>query len=157
MPPPPPSCPRAPLVQDLSVNRSMPSWGFGSLERFRDPNLERTKKLPAPDAYECASMVGPQVSSSKRSAPLPGFGSSTRDHMNKVFMTPEHEKINSYGKASPGPAGESATPARGIGGQLLSTRKTAQSYGFGGCDRWYTRKIADRIVPAGVGPGSYNV
>ena len=140
--------------QDLSVNRSMPSWGMGSLPRFKDPNLERTKKLPAPDAYSLQGAVGPQGSSTKRSAPLPGFGSSNREHMTKVFMTPQHEKINSYGKGSPGPA--VYTRETSIGKQLLSTKRETPSFGFGGCDRWYTRKIADRVVPK-IGPGSYNI
>jgi hypothetical protein len=115
----------------------MPSWGTGSEKRFNNPDLERTKKLPAPDAYECPSMLGPQASSSKRSAPLAGFGSSTRDHMAKVFMSPEHEKINSFGKGSPGPAVYDRE--RGIGKQLLSVRREAPSFGFGGCDRCVQR------------------
>ena len=132
----------------------MPMWGTSSEKRFNNPDLERTKKLPAPDAYNSPSMLGPQSSSTKRSMPLPGFGSSTRDHMTKVFMSPEHEKINSFGKGSPGPA--VYTRETGIGKQLLSVRREAPSYGFGGCDRWYTRKIA--LKQAGtLGPGSYNI
>lgn len=132
----------------------MPMWGQGSEKRFNNPDLERTKKLPAPDAYPAPSMVGPQASSTKRSMPLPGFGSSTRDHMGKVFMSKEHEKINSFGKGSPGPA--VYTREAGIGRQLLSVRREAPSYGFGGCDRFYTYKIA--LKQAGtLGPGAYNI
>jgi len=132
--------------QGASTKGNQPSWVFGSNKRFRNPDLIRAAHLPAPDAYGAANGLGPQASSTKRSAPLPGFGTSNRAHAAKLFMTPAHEKIN-YGKASPGP-NTYLPPVQ---------QRIAPSYGFGGCDRWYTRKIADRIVPKNVGPGSYNI
>ena len=65
------------------------SWAFGSSQRFYDPELERTKKLPAPDAYTVGSGLGPQNVSTKRTAPLPGFGSCTRDNTDKVRAAPQ--------------------------------------------------------------------
>ena len=140
-----------PWVSALSC--SSPSWVFGSSQRFKDPDLERHKKTPAADAYSQPNGLGPQPSSTKRSAPLPGFGSSNRDHAAKVFLTPEHQKAN-FGKQSPGPVMYTLTP--GVGKQTLSVRREAPSYGFGTNDRWYTRKIAMRAAnnPA---PGAYNV
>ena len=74
-------------------------WGFGSNGRFKDPDIERHKKLPGPD-YTQPGSLGLQPSSTRRTEPLPGFGSSTRDHMTKMFITPEHEKVQ-FGKNSP--------------------------------------------------------
>jgi len=138
--------------QELSPKQTPPSWLFGSNQRFRDPELERHKKLPGPD-YTQPSGVGVQPSSMKRSAPLPGFGTSDRNHMTKVFITPEHEKVN-FGKVSPGPLAYTLVP--GVGRQLSSTKREAPSFGFGSNDRWYTRKMAIRHgnTPA---PGAYNV
>ena len=76
---------------------------FGSNKRFQNADLLYQAKLPAPDAYSQPNGLGPQCSSTKRTAPLPGFGSSTRQHQAKLFMSPAHEKTKGYGKASPGP------------------------------------------------------
>jgi hypothetical protein len=43
------------------------------------------------------------VDSSKTSAAQFGFGSSTRDHAQKVFLSAEQAKVN-FGLNSPGPA-----------------------------------------------------
>ena len=83
------------------------------------------------------------------SAPLPGFGSSTRQHQSKLFLTPAHEKIN-YGKASPGPL--TYLPP-------ITDMKRAPGDGgstFGKCDRWYTRKIAARFAD-NPSPAAYNI
>lgn len=133
--------------QGASTKANQPSWVFGSNQRFRNPDLLRAAKIPAPDAYGTTNGLGPQASSTKRTAPLPGFGTSNRVHAAKVFMSPEHEKTKSYGKASPGP--NTYLPP-------VQTKHLPPSYGFGSCDRWYTRKIADRLVP-NIGPGSYNI
>ena len=90
--------------------------------------------------------MGPQLLSAFPSSPLPGFGTSTRDHAAKLFMSPAHEKTKSYGKGSPGPAVYLPPIAK----------QRAPAYGFGSCDRFYTRKMALRI---GNTPGAahYNV
>jgi len=139
--------------QDGSNDITQPSWVFGSNQRFRDPDLERAGKLPSPDKYTKPSGVGLQSDSTKRSAPLPGFGTSTRENAAKVFLTPAHEKVN-FGKVSPGPLSYTLTP--GVGKQVASGKRESPSFGFGSNDRWYTRKIAERHgnYPA---PGAYNV
>ena len=48
--------------------------------------------VPGPGTYELHTSVGTQVSSKKGSSPIYGFGSSTRDHMEKVFIAEEHNK-----------------------------------------------------------------
>merc|ERR1712070_392935 len=98
------SLPLAVGKQQSSMKSNQPQWVFGSNQRFKDPELIRAAKLPAPGAYGATSGLGLQQSSDKRSAPLPGFGTSTRKHAENAFMSPAHEKTKSYGKASPGPS-----------------------------------------------------
>jgi len=139
--------------QTLSVKQTPASWAFAKNERFQDPDLKRSSKLPSPNAYSQPSSVGQQLVSTRASAPLPGFGTSTRSNMDKVFLTPAHEKVN-FGKASPGPLSYSLQPS--IGKQSMSPKKDLPSWGFGSCDRWYTRNMAKRHadIPA---PGAYNI
>ena len=56
----------------------------------------------SPRADAMPSMFGDQVSSTRRSAPGYGFGSSTRAHAQKVFVSKEHSMLASKG-ISPGP------------------------------------------------------
>jgi hypothetical protein len=42
--------------------------------------------------YQIPGAVGRQVTSTKRSAPLVGFGSGTREATKKVFISIDHEK-----------------------------------------------------------------
>ena len=49
------------------------------------------------------SMLGVQVASDHTSAPAFGFGSSTREVANKIFLSAEHAKLASKSN-SPGPA-----------------------------------------------------
>jgi len=140
-------------LQCLSIKQTPPTWAFAKNERFQDPDIRRAAKLPAPNAYSQPSSVGPQLASTRCSAPLPGFGTSTREHMSKVFLTPAHEKVQ-FGKASPGPLSYTQHPS--IGKQLMSPKRDQPSWGFGSCDRWYTRNMAKRHadLPA---PGAYNI
>ena len=48
-------------------------------------------------------MLGPQVNSRKKSAPNYGFGSSTREHQAKVFISQEHASLAPGEACSPGP------------------------------------------------------
>jgi hypothetical protein len=142
------SSPTAVGKQLSSVKSTEPSWVFGKNKRFQDPELNAKAKIPAPGAHgeRVRTGMGPQLLSAFPSAPLPGFGTSTRDHAAKLFMSPAHEKTKSYGKGSPGPALYLPPIAK----------RSAPSYGFGSCDRFYTRKMALRI---GNTPGAahYNV
>ena len=54
------------------------------------------------------------------------------------------------------PANSASNAVNSIGKQALSTRADKPSWGFGSCDRWYTRKMAARhgATPA---PGAYNI
>jgi len=121
--------------QTSSQKGSQPSWVFSSSKRFEDPALKLAAKMPAPGCYGAESGLGPQFSSARRSAPLAGFGTSTRNHAEKVFTSAEQEKTKSYGKGSPGPCTYLPPMAK----------RAAPSYGFGSCDRFYTRKMALRL------------
>ena len=133
---------------------SPPTWLFGTLDRFKDPNISRQAKMPGPDAYNSPSGFGAQIEGTRHSAPLPGFGTSTRDHAAKVFMTPAHERTRGFGKLSPGP-GASYQIEGSVGKQTLSTKRAAPARGFGTCDRFYTAKMAKRLADTPA-PGAYN-
>ena len=50
------------------------------------------------------SMLGDQLISTRESAPAFGFGTGTRAHQEKTFITEDHAKLNLDPKKSPGPA-----------------------------------------------------
>ena len=108
---------------------SAPVWAFGSDDRFGPPNRS-TLHNPAPGHYDMRNSVGPQVNGALHSAPLYGFGSSTRAHQQKRFVSEEQNKINDYGKNSPGPAGTKGELKPSIGGQVISCGPNP--YGTGG-------------------------
>ena len=53
-------------------------------ERFRYDYVDRAKKLPGAGQYNTTGAVGVQPQSSKKTMPIYGFGSSTRDNRDKV-------------------------------------------------------------------------
>jgi len=142
--------------QANSEKGTPPTWLFGTLERFKNPELKTAAKTPAPDAYSgnFPASCGPQTLGRYESSPMPGFGSSTRDHMAKVFMSVSHEKTKSYGKGSPGPNVYALQGS--VGPQTSSKYRSSPARGFGSCDRWSTSKMAARLgnTPA---PGAYNI
>jgi hypothetical protein len=91
---------------------SAPLFGFGKSTRDTAQKVfiskEHADKVAAPYSpgpiYLLDASIGPQANGAIASAPLYGFGTSTRDHQQKVFVSAEHNTINDYGKASPGPA-----------------------------------------------------
>ena len=93
--------------QDASRAANQPAWVFSSTNRFKYDHLKRAATSPGPGSYTLGASVGPQVASTKTSAPAPGFGTSDRDHVAKLYLSPEHEKLQA-GVHSPGDA--AATP-----------------------------------------------
>lgn len=142
------SLPTAVGRQGSSLKANQPTWVFSASKRFQDPDIARALKLPAPNAYNAASGLGTQYASTKRTAPLAGFGTSTRVHAAKVFSNPAAEKTKSYGKASPGPC--AYLPP------IEARVRNAPSYGFGTCDRFFRHKQALRIADI-PGPAAYNL
>lgn len=137
--------------QDQSKNTSAPSWVFGSASRFKYDHVKRAATTPGPGAYTTTSAVGMQSQSSKTSMPLFGFGSSERGHQTKVYLSPEHEKMN-FGHNSPGPAVYSMGGS--VERQPLSKNQSMPSWGFGSANRWAYEKRAYRAAQT-PGPGSY--
>lgn len=136
--------------QDASKNRTAAQWVFGSQERFQYDHVKRAMTSPGPGAYSQSQAVGSQVSSTRPSSYSFGFGTSDRGHMEKVYLTPEHEKMMA-GVHSPGPSSYSLQEATGK--QALSQNHSASSWGFGSASRWTSsEKLTGSKTP---GPGAY--
>mmetsp|Transcript_11627 Transcript_11627/g.24953 ORF Transcript_11627/g.24953 Transcript_11627/m.24953 type:complete len:305 (-) Transcript_11627:744-1658(-) len=138
--------------QDVSKQKTAPSWVFGSSGRFNYEHVKRAATSPGPGAYNASTSVGNQVQSTRTSAPQPGFGTSNREHQAKCYLSPEHEKINA-GKHSPGPV--SYTLHESTGRQTSSKNQSMPSWGFGTANRWTSQEKATRGSTPG--PGSYVV
>merc|ERR1712070_881987 len=100
------------------------------------------------------SMFGMQNSSSRKSAPSYGMGTSY--HNQKVFISQEHEKCN-YGRTGPGPAHYSQQNSWNNFGKTVSSQtQSAFCSKFGTSTRFYT--VRDPRMPSGTpGPGHYRV
>ena len=72
------------------------------------------------------SMFGDQPLSSRRSQPSYGFGSSTREHSARLFVSNAHSATVG-GKASPGPATYSQRAS--VGHQIDGRKVSAPSHG----------------------------
>ena len=73
-------------------------------------------------------MLGPQVSSKKRSPPAYGFGTSNRDQAAKVYISKDHE-ASTGGRASPGPAVYDYRAS--VGPQVIGTKESSPLWTFG--------------------------
>jgi len=135
--------------QTLSRKEGQPAWVMGKAERFNFDDVKRAATSPGPGAYASASGIGPQVSSSKTSTPRYGFGTSNREHREKVYISAEHDKT-SGGKSSPGPGQYPSSPMTGA--KVASSRsRTAPTFGFGTAVRFSPSKKATNEP----GPGDY--
>ena len=150
---------------------SAPRYGFGTSDREDAAKVyisaEHEKfsgggTAPGPGTYPVKSLTGVlSMDSAKTNLPRYGFGSSTRDHQAKVFVSAESSKTADYGKASPGPY---LNP--GVGTKVLSSGPSP--YASGGSDRlrnasqpsWILGK-AERFEKDGSawvpGPGAYAI
>ena len=93
-----------------------------------------------------SSTFGNQGSSSRRTAPAYGFGASTREVANKLFISQEHTALATAGMHSPGPAIIKLPPSIG-GKQPDGRRKDPPSYSFGTGERFMTERKVDRQPP----------
>lgn len=91
---------------------------------------------------------GAQPSSKKASAPSFGFGSGTREHQAKVFISHEHSVLAGTSD-SPGPIYERNAA---IGSQPEGLMASAPEWGFGSDQRWGRENRSTRDNPA---PGHY--
>ena len=99
--------------------RNPPQVIFTTAKRTETDKLE---KRPGPTKYNLPAGLGPQVDSTKQSAGMFGFGASTRDTREKIFVSREHDK-SFHGVTGPGPAARyHMTP--GIGQQARARHRT---------------------------------
>jgi len=106
--------------------------------------------LLAAAAMKGKSMFGQQELSNRKTAPAHGFGSSTRSHMTKTFMGPEHAKTYNFGANTPGPQYQSQDSC---GMQSDSGKNSPPQWNFGTADRFRDLSRFGAMAP---GPGSYN-
>ena len=141
--------------QESSRKANHPTYTFGGGGRFRNESESRAAKLPGPGTYELLASVGPQVASNRASSPMPGFGASTRQTQDKLYISPEHEKMH-FGKLSPGPQSGTYTMPPTVGKQFLSRNKSMPSWGFSTATRFASDKKGLRGSDT-PGPGAYSV
>ena len=139
--------------QEDSRKASPPAWAFGGEGRFRYDYVRRAALQPGPGAYNLLQSVGRQVASTSPSAPEAGFGTSDRHTQNKLYLSPEHEKMH-FGKQSPGPS--SYTLPSSVAKQHLSRNASMPSWGFGTASRWPSSKPKPRGADT-PGPGTYSI
>lgn len=132
-----------------STAESPPAWPFGSSARAKDqPGLAS----PGPAGYHLPQSVGPQPDSRKPRAATPGFGASTRNIRERVYLGPGHEK-GAHGKLSPGPFAPYQL-IDSVGKQIHSKTASAPGAAFSKASRWatYEREVKKNSTP---GPGAY--
>lgn len=126
---------------------SNPQWRQGTEERFKNLTLMESAKLPGAGQYKTVPACGKQIISTKPTRARVGFGSSSRDHRAKVYMSREAE-ASTGGKDSPGPG--TSKPINAHGKQVLGTKKTNPSYSWGSANRF-----GHVTASTGPGPGEY--
>merc|ERR1712185_473085 len=89
-------------------------------------------------AFGTRSTFGAQPMSRRRTSPQFGFGSSTREHQDKVFISQEHAALNTAVPRSPGPA--TYVPRASIGPQVNAQMKSSPLWGFGNSQRFELTK-----------------
>eukprot|EP00900_Chrysochromulina_parva_P021692 jgi/Chrpa1/4156/Chrysochromulina_OHIO_Genome00014500-RA len=137
--------------QQLSQKSNGPAWVQGVAERWQYDHVKRAATSPGPGSYTLKPAISVQVSSTMISAPMPGFGTSNREHMQKLFISTEHEK-GLLGNNSPGPC--SYKVPEGNGPQHLSVWHTQPSWGFGTSARWQQSKNSGFSVPGPAEPAA---
>jgi len=132
-------------------NGSQPGWVMGKAERFGNLSSGGGSGAlaPGPGTYTITPSVGVQVASSKPSLPRYGFGSSTREHANKVFISRDHAKL-SGGKFAPGPGQYPVAPMTGAKVASSNGGATSSAWGFG-----TSKRFDDQGKYRAPGPGHY--
>ena len=130
---------------------SSPQWVFGSNERFMQAQRKELQN-PGPGQYDAASGVGTQVSSSKHTQPMFGFGSAERSHVEKVFVSEDHNK-SLFGIESPGPCMYTLEGA--VGKQTLGRKSNQPSWVFASSQRFQYEHV--KRAATSPGPGAYTL
>ncbi len=128
-------------------NATQPAWVMGKAERFEKRGS--TAFVPGPGQYVVKPSVGAQADSKKPSLPQFGFGSGTREHREKVFVSHEHAKVAGSPDA-PGP-GQYAVASLTGKPVVAGTQRTGAAWGFGTSKR-FADAFKQQRAP---GPGTY--
>ena len=115
-------------------------------------HVPHVRHLAGPGSYDMPAGVGLQVSSSKQTQPMFGFGSAGRDHVAKVFVSEEHNK-SLHGLDSPGPQVYKLQGA--VGKQSLSSRAEQPAWVFASSDRFKYEHV--KRAATSPGPGAYSL
>jgi len=132
-------------------------YGFGTAERFSRVAQKQGSDWdsPGPTAYDTSSGTtgtGVQQSSRCISQPSFGFGSSTRHHRAKLFVSDGHSRSNGGAHAcSPGPSVYG--PTSSMGTQATTRGQSSSSWGFSKASRFRPHSD-DTGTP---GPGAYAI
>lgn len=133
--------------QPLSTAPSAARAHFGTAPRFNHGTKHAINNTPGAGQYGThKSALGKQVYSKKRTLPAYGFGTSTRQGMENVYISAEHEK-GQQGQNSPGPM--TCRPKSGFRQQVNSGKSTAPCFGFGTSTRQF------KYGNPNPGPGAY--
>ena len=132
--------------QPESRNTTEPGFTIPRGGRGKDV-VERARKLGR-GALQDRGERGAQPRSENRTAPKYGFGTSSRDGANKVFLGKEQAKVF-LAAGNPRRRGPGPPPFGGTAKQLLSTRASASKATFG------TGVRGSYDVNANPGPGAY--
>ena len=105
-----------------------PVWSMGVADRFLYGYISKQERArnavaPGPVTYDLPPTVGGKQPDTRLGSdpPVWGFGSGTRDQVNKLFISQEHTLTIQYGKESPGPAKYMLPPS--VGGKQPDGRK----------------------------------
>jgi hypothetical protein len=129
-------------------------FGFGTDDRWQrlDRSLNDSSELPGPGSYTHDTTFNTQYSSARRTDSSYGFGSGTREHQAKTFVSEFHAKSSAGAHpTSPGPAVYNSAPSMGV--QATTRGKSAASWGFGKA----TRFPAGAYATGSPGPGAYAI
>lgn len=113
---------------------------------------QRVPRTIGPGAYDMPQGVGLQVSSSKQTQPMYGFGSAGREHVSKVFLSEEHNK-SLHGIDSPGP--QVYTLQGSVGKQELSRKGNQPAWVFASSNRFRYDHV--KRAATSPGPGAYTL
>jgi len=81
--------------------RDPPTWKFGT----GPARMVGSRDIDLRPEYMFQPSIGPHQRLSRvKSEPVFGFGTGTRDGARKIFLSQQHQKLDMYGMASPGPA-----------------------------------------------------
>ncbi len=137
---------------------SAPSHSFGVSHRYSQGAQKHLgTPMPGPGQYSLGGAFNAQQSSERFEAETWKFGTATRGHMAKVYVSAEHAKSVAEFIDSPGPC--AYKQGGSFGDQKDSRKPSSAAFGLGTSERfYYGGQLANGIAkPSMPGPGSYQL